>query len=136
MCQIRGGTGEAYNPRTAVTLSIPDRSVGDVSILDVPAQVRFYEGAALLRTRINDLVTGGRLKILLDLRQVTYLVSFGVGVIASKYVSVRKRGGDLKLLHPSERSRHVLDIAGLMDIFECFDDEEAALRSFTSPARA
>lgn len=119
-----------------MTLSIPDRAVGDVNILDVPAQVRFYEGAALLRTRINDLVADGRLKILLDLRQVTYLDSFGVGVIASKYVSVRKRGGDLKLLHPSDRSRHVLKIAGLMDIFECFDDEETALRSFTSNARA
>jgi anti-sigma B factor antagonist len=114
---------------------IAERSIGDVTILDVPAQVMFYEGAALLRTRIGELVADGRLKLLLDLRQVTYLDSFGVGVIASKYVSIRGKGGDLKLLRPSPRSVHVLTIAGLMKILESFDEEDAAVRSFESDAR-
>jgi anti-anti-sigma factor len=126
---------QAYNPRTAVAISIPERSVGDVTILDVPSQVMFYEGAALLRSRINDLVNAGRTKFLLDLAQVTYLDSFGVGVIAGKFATIRRNGGDLKLLRPSARSRHVLAIAGLMDIFETFDDEDAALRSFEPNAR-
>lgn len=115
--------------------SIAERSIGDVTILDVPSQVMFYEGAALLRTRITELVDEGRRKLLLDLRRVDYLDSFGVGVIASKYVSVRGKGGDLKLLHPSARSLHVLGIAGLLKILESFDDEEAAVRSFQSDPR-
>lgn len=115
--------------------SIAERSVGDVTILDVPAQVMFYEGAALLRARLTELVAEGRRKLLLDLQHVTYLDSFGVGVIASKYVSVRGKGGDLKLLRPSARSVHVLGTAGLMKILESFDDEDAAVRSFESHAR-
>jgi anti-sigma B factor antagonist len=113
-----------------VALAISERSVGDVTILDVPAQVMFYQGAALLRTRVNQLLDDGRRWFLLDLSQVTHLDSFGVGVIASRYVSVRGRGGDLKLLRPSDRSRHVLGTAGLMKIFESFDDEADAVRSF------
>ena len=116
--------------------TITERSIGDVTVLDVPAQVMFYEAAAQLRTRINELVVEGRLKLLLDMRQVTYLDSFGVGVIASKNVSLRKKGGDLKLLHPSARSRHVLSIARLIQIIECFDEEDAAIRSFQSGATA
>jgi anti-anti-sigma factor len=126
---------QAYNPRIVVANSIAERSIGDVTILDVPSQVMFYEGAALLRTRITELVDEGRRKLLLDLRRVDYLDSFGVGVIASKYVSVRGKGGDLKLLHPSARSLHVLGIAGLLKILESFDDEEAAVRSFESDPR-
>ena len=126
---------QAYNPATGVAISIPERVVGDVAILDVPSQVMFYEGAELLRARINDLVAGGRLKFLLDLAQVTYLDSFGVGVIAGKYASIRRKGGDLKLLRPSARSQHVLGIAGLMKIFESFDDEDEAIRSFQSNVR-
>ena len=122
----------AYNPPAVVAIAIPERSIGDVVILEVPPQVMFYEGAALLRARINDLVGDGRLKVLLDLQHVTHLDSFGVGVIASKYVSIRGRGGNLKLLRPSPRSLHVLSIAKLTDILECFEDEDAALRSFHS----
>ena len=123
---------EAYNSRVA--LAIPERCVDDVTILDLPAQVMFYQGAALLRTRINELLDEGRRFFLLDLSHVTHLDSFGVGVIASRYVSVRGRGGDLKILRPSERSRHVLRTAGLMKIFESFDDDAAAIRSFQAAA--
>jgi len=118
-----------------VANSIAERSIGDVTILDVPAQVMFYEGAALLRGRITELVAAGRMKLLLDLSRVTYLDSFGVGVIASKYVSMRGKGGALKLLCPSARSVHVLAIAGLMKILESFDDEDTAIRSFQADAR-
>jgi anti-sigma B factor antagonist len=118
-----------------VAISIPERSIGDVTVLEVPSQVVFYEGAALLRARITDLLDQGRVKLLLDLGHVTYLDSFGVGVIAGKYVSARGKGGNLKLLRPSARCVHVLKIARLMDIFESFDDEDAAIRSFDSAAR-
>ena len=113
-----------------MAISIPERSIGDVTILEVPPELVFYDEAAQLRARINELLDQGRLKFLLDLRHVTYLDSFGVGVIAAKYVSVRGKGGNLKLLRPSARSLRVLRIAGLMAIFESFDDDEDAVRSF------
>lgn len=118
-----------------MAITISERRVGDVTILDVRGRVVYYDDAALLRARIDDLIEQARLKVLLDLSDVTFLDSFGVGVIAAKYLSVRRKGGDVKLLHPSERSRRVLSTAGLMRILDSFDEEEEALRSFRSNTR-
>jgi anti-sigma B factor antagonist len=119
-----------------MAITISERRIGDVTILEVHGRVVFYDGAAVLRTRFNDLLDEAHLKFLLDLRDVTYLDSFGVGVIAAKYLSVRRKGGDLKLLCPSPRCRQVLGTAGLMRIFESFDGEDEALRSFQASAGA
>ena len=81
---------------------------------------------------MNHFLDEARLKFLLDLREVSYVDSFGVGVLAAKYVSVRREGGDVKFLNLSVRSHHVMAISGLIHIFESFDSEEAALRSFAS----
>lgn len=113
-----------------MAIAISERRLGDVTLLEVRGRVVFFEEALELRARINDLVDEARLKFLLDLRGVTYLDSFGVGVIASKYASVRRKGGDLKILCPSERSRHVLGTAGLLNIFQSFEAEDEAVRSF------
>jgi anti-sigma B factor antagonist len=115
-----------------VAISISERRVGDVTILAVTGRIVFYDGAAILRAHINELVDEARLKFLLDFGNVTYIDSFGVGVIAAKYVSVRRKGGDLKLLHLSQRSQQIMTIAGLLRIFESFDSEDAALRSFAA----
>jgi anti-sigma B factor antagonist len=117
-----------------MSITISERRIGDVTILEVRGRVVFYDGAAVLRVRINDLLDEARLKFLLDLRGVTYIDSFGVGVIAAKYLSVRRKGGDLKLLCPSERTHHILSTAGLMRIFDSFDSEDEALRSFQARA--
>ena len=109
---------------------IIERRIGDVTILQVSGRVVLGDGAAELRARLNDLVDEARLKFLLDLRNVTYIDSFGVGVIASKYVSVRRKGGDLKLLRLSPRSQRVMRIAGLLKIFQSFESEEEGLNSF------
>ena len=114
--------------------TISERRIGDVTILEVRGRVVFPDGATLLRTRISDLLDEARLKFLLDLRAVTYMDSFGVGVIAAKYLSVRRKGGDLKLLCPSARSRRILSTAGLMRILGSFETEDEALRSFHSDA--
>lgn len=111
-------------------MTIEERRIGDVTLLQVNGRVVFGDGAQQLREHINNLIDGARLKFLLDLRGVTYVDSFGVGVIAAKYVSVRRKGGDLKLVHPSERSHRVMAISGLMKIFESFESEEEGLRSF------
>jgi anti-sigma B factor antagonist len=109
---------------------ITERRIGDVTVLQVSGRVVLGDGAAELRTRLNDLVDEAHLKFLLDLRNVTYIDSFGVGVIASKYVSVRRKGGDLKLLRMSPRSQRVMRTAGLLKIFQSFESEEEGLNSF------
>jgi len=111
---------------------ITDRRIGDVTILQVSGRVILGDGAAELRARMNDLVDEANLKFLLDLRGVTYIDSFGVGVIAAKYVSVRRKGGDVKLLRLSPRSQRVMRISGLLKIFESFENEEEALNSFAA----
>ena len=114
----------------SMPIAITERRVRDVTILEVKGRVVFYDGAAILRAHINDLVDQARLKMLLDLRDVTYMDSFGVGVIAAKYVSLRRKGGELKLLKPSPRCQQVLTISGLLRIFQSFESEDDALRSF------
>jgi anti-anti-sigma factor len=117
-----------------MTMTVTERRIGDVTLLRVGGRVVFGDGAPELRARINDLLDEARLKFLLDLRDVTYIDSFGVGVIAAKYVSVRRKGGDMKLLCLSPRTHHVMRISGLLKILESFDSEEEGLRSFARPA--
>jgi anti-anti-sigma factor len=111
-------------------MTITERRIGDVTLLQVAGRVVFGDGAPELRAHINDLLDEARLKFLLDLRGVTYIDSFGVGVIAAKYVSVRRKGGDMKLLRLSPRTHRVMRISGLLKIFESFESEEEGLRSF------
>src|SRR5689334_9396673 len=113
-----------------MSITITERRVGDVTLLRVGGRVVFGDGAPELRARINDLLDEARLKFLLDLTDVTYIDSFGVGVIAAKYVSVRRKGGDVKLLRMSPRSRRVMRISGLLKIFQAFDSEEEGVQSF------
>ena len=115
-----------------MAITINERRVGDITILEVTGRIVFYDGAAILRAHINELVDQARLRFVLDLRGVTYIDSFGVGVIAAKYVSVRRKGGEIKLLKLSPRSHQVMTISGLLRIFEAYDSEEDALRSFST----
>lgn len=109
---------------------ITERRIGDVTVLHVAGRVILGDGAAELRARINDLIDEAHLKFLLDLTDVTYIDSFGVGVIAAKYVSIRRKGGDIRLLRLSPRTRRVMRISGLLKIFQSFDSEEEGVKSF------
>jgi len=109
---------------------ITERRIGDVTVLQVAGRIILGDGAGELRSRMNDLIDEAHLKFLLDLTEVTYIDSFGVGVIAAKYVSVRRKGGDVKLLRLSARSRRVMRISGLLKIFQSFDNEEEGVKSF------
>lgn len=115
-------------------MSITERTIGDVTILELTGRLVLYEGEALLKARINDLVASGRTKILLDLRHVDYIDSAGVGAVIAKYLSVRRSGGDLRLLHLTHRTTKVLSITRLLGVFDAFTDEEEALRSFGAPS--
>jgi len=117
-------------------MTLTERRVGDVTLLDLAGRLVFDEGDAELRDRVNDLVAQGRLKIVVNLQDVTYMDSCGVGVLIAKYVSERQKGGNVKLLHLTSRSHRVIDICGLEKIFEAFDSEEAAVTSFAAGQKA
>jgi anti-sigma B factor antagonist len=117
-------------------MSITERHVGDVTILELDGRLVLYEGETELKTRINELVSRGRVKIVLDLQKVTYIDSAGVGTVIAKYVSVRRLGGDVRLLNLSRRSVRVMTITRLLEVFDTFDSEPAAIASFAADAAA
>jgi anti-sigma B factor antagonist len=112
-------------------MTLAERPVGDVSLLDLSGRLVLDDGDGLLRERVNDLVARGRLKIVVNLRDITYIDSCGLGVLIAKLVSVRNKGGDLKLLHLSPRSHRVFEICKLQNVFESFDSEPDAIASFS-----
>jgi len=116
-------------------MNVVERRLGDVTVLDLKGRLVFDEGDAVLRDRINQLVDEGRVNILVNLKEVTYVDSCGIGVLVAKYVSLRRKGGDLRFVNLTPRSRRLLEITKLMGIFRIFDSEEEAVASFsTEPA--
>jgi anti-sigma B factor antagonist len=111
-------------------MTIAERSVGPVTILALSGRLVLDDGDALLRQRVDDLVTRGQLKIIADLTALDYVDSAGIGVLIAKYLSLRRKGGDLKLLRLSSRTNHALEITHLLTVFEAFETEEDAVRSF------
>ena len=113
-------------------MTLTERRVGDVTVLDLRGRLVFEDGDDVLRSRINALVAEGRTKILLNLGGVTYIDSCGIGVLVQKYVSVRRKGGDVRLLHVTERGRHLMEITKLLDVFQIFESEADAIASYSS----
>ena len=116
-------------------MTVVERRVGDVTVLDLKGRLVFDEGDSVLRERVGALAEEGRLNILVNLRDVTYVDSCGIGVLVAKYVSLRRKGGDLRFVNLTPRSRRLLEITKLMGIFRIFDSEPEAIASFsTEPA--
>jgi anti-sigma B factor antagonist len=115
-------------------MQIEERRVGDVTVLRLRGRLVLEEGEAPLRAHIDGLIAEGRTEIVLNLHDVNYIDSSGVGSIAAKFLSVRRRGGDLKLVDLSDRCHHVLDITGLLPILMPVRTEAEALRSFVVKA--
>ncbi len=111
-------------------MTIAERNVGPVTVLALSGRLVLDDGDALLRQRVDDLVGRGRLKIIADLTALDYVDSAGIGVLIAKYLSVRRKGGDLKLLRLSSRTHHALEITHLLTVFETFESEPDAVRSF------
>ena len=115
-------------------MRIVEERVGDVTILRLTGRLELEEGDIALRDHVDALVDQGRVKLVLDMKGVTRLDSAGIGMIVSKFITVRKRGGTIRLLYLTERSDHLMDITKLSTVFEIFDDEAAAIRSFGATA--
>jgi anti-sigma B factor antagonist len=111
-------------------LKIEIRTIGDVKILDCSGQITLGEGTMSIRTTVRDILQGGAKKIVLNLRDVSYVDSSGVGELVSTYTSVLNGGGKLKLLNLEGKIHRLLTITKLLTVFDVFDDEKAALKSF------
>jgi anti-sigma B factor antagonist len=111
-------------------MKITERRVGDVTILELHGRLVMDEDTSCTEL-IDDLVRQGRIRLILDLRDVSYIDSAGVGALIAKYVSLRRRGGDLRLVSLSDRVRRVITIARLLDVFDTFESEDLAVRSYS-----
>jgi anti-sigma B factor antagonist len=104
--------------------------VGDVTVVDAAGRITLGEGASAFREKIRELVNNNSKKILLNLGDVTYIDSSGIGELVSGFTTVTNSGGQLKLVGLSKRVKDLLQITKLYTVFEAFDDEAQAVRSF------
>jgi anti-sigma B factor antagonist len=113
-------------------MQIEERVVDDVTILDLKGKMTLGEGDELLKDKIGSLVSQGRKKILLNLEAVPYIDSAGLGEIVRTYTSISRQNGRLKLLNVSKRIQDLLVITKLITIFDSYDGEDEAVKSFAA----
>ena len=111
-------------------LDLKERQAGDVTILDLSGEVRIGEGSISLRDSIRKLADGGKNKVLLNLAGVKYMDSSGVGELIANYTTLKRQGGQLKLLNLTDRIQNLLVITKLLTVFDSYDNEAEALKSF------
>src|SRR3989442_7192472 len=113
-------------------MQIEERSTGDVTILDLKGRMTIGEGDELLKDKINSLILQSRKNLILNLEGVPYIDSAGLGEIVRTYTTVSRQGGNLKLLNLTKRISDLLSITKLLTVFETYDSEADAVRSFSS----
>jgi anti-sigma B factor antagonist len=111
-------------------MKIDSRTVGDVHILDCSGKITLGEGTMALRNSVLGILNSGGRKIVLNLADVNYIDSPGVGELVSSYTTVINRGGQLKLLCLTKKIQEVLAITKLLTVFQAFDSETASITSF------
>jgi anti-sigma B factor antagonist len=111
-------------------MEIKERVVGGVSVLDLSGRIVLGEGDVQVKDRIKDLLADGQRRILLNLGDVSYVDSAGLGALISSYTTVRREGGQLKLVNLTKRIQDLLAITKLITVFDTFENEEGAIASF------
>ena len=113
-----------------MNLKTSTRQVDGVAIVDCSGRITLGEGSVVLRDVVKDLLTKGQKKILLNLGEVNYIDSSGIGELVSAYTTVRNQGGELKLLKLTKKVHDLLQITKLYTVFDVKDDETAAVKGF------
>jgi anti-sigma B factor antagonist len=115
-------------------IKIEERHISRVTVLDLAGKLATDQGAEHLKDKINSLIAQGRTHILLNLRNVPYIDSGGLGQLVASYGSVMKAGGALRLLNVTARNHDLLSITRLVTVFDSFDSEDEAVHSFQTIA--
>ena len=114
-----------------MSVKLTTRQVGDVTVIDAVGRITLGEGSSALRDKIKELASSGHKKILLNLGEVSYIDSSGIGELVSGFTTVTNQSGSLKLLNLNKRVKDLLQITKLYTVFEVHDDEAAAVRSYS-----
>ena len=114
-----------------MTMKSTTRQVDGVTIVDLSGRITLGEGSTLLRDIVREMIAKGNKKILLNLGDVTYIDSSGIGELVSAFTTVRNGGGELKLLNLTKKVHDLLQITKLYTVFDVFDEETSAIRSFS-----
>ena len=112
-------------------MEIAERLVGDITVLDLKGKMTLGEGDELLKDKINSMLSAGKKKLVLNLEGVPYIDSAGLGEIVRTFTTVSRQGGSLKLLNLTKRIEDLLAITKLLTVFETFDTEAEAIKSFS-----
>jgi anti-sigma B factor antagonist len=113
-----------------MSATINNRQNGDVVLVDVGGKITLGDGSVAIREAVKKLVADGNKNIVLNLGEVTYIDSSGIGELVSAFTTVSNNGGNLKLLNLTKRVQDLLQITKLYTVFEVFNDEPSAVASF------
>ncbi len=113
-----------------MSVSIKTKAISDVAVVELGGRITLGEATGKVREAIRDLVSKGHKKILLNLGELKYMDSAGLGELVGAYTTVANQGGQLKLVNVTGRALDLLQVTKLTTIFEFYDDEETAVRSF------
>ena len=119
-----------------MSVKLSTRQLEGVSVVDVSGRLTLGEGTSTLRDTLSTMAAGGQNRILLNLEGLSYLDSSGIGTLVSSFATITKGGGQLKLLKLTNRVKDLLVITKLYTIFEVYDDQATALRSFSPSVEA
>ena len=111
-------------------MEIAERETGAVTVLDLSGKITLGEGDTLLKDKLHSLLHRGKKNVLLNLSDVSYVDSAGLGALVSAYTTVTREGGSLKLVNITRKLQDLLSITKLLTVFETFDSEDEALRSY------
>lgn len=111
-------------------MRIDTRTVDGITVLDVHGRITIGEGSVEMRNKLRELLQAGKKDILLNLGDVSYVDSSGIGELVSCYTTVANQGGRLKLLHLTKKVQELLAITKLLTVFESYEDEKKAIASF------
>ena len=113
-----------------MALTIASREVDGVTVLDLNGRITLGEGSVQLREAVRDLISKGSKTILLNMGDVNYIDSSGIGELVTAFTTVKKTGGDMKLLHLTKKVHDLLQLTKLFTVFEVFSDENVVIQSF------
>ncbi len=129
-CSILDRLGMGIQGKTPTKMQTGTRQVGDVTVLDISGRISLGEGNVMLRDMVRDLADKGNNRIILNLGEVNYIDSSGLGELVKTHTTVRNKGGELKLTNLNQRVHDLLQMTRLSAVFDIQKDEASAIKSF------